>query len=632
MAAATLDNVVNQLLINNKKQQDTTDAVQSSNSLLRKFMDEQKLQKMKDLEAQREMMKKLAAGSTFGGKPTESTSDKKKGGKGFQFPDWAKTLAGGLGLVGLAKIMGSLLKNLKFLSAGLIAIELASWGFRGWEAGALKKLTALTGKGLNSIGTKIAGYIDDTVRAGLKFIGISEDVGGVAKSGRIYTKMNFADGKFASKELASTKEMLRRLFGTSDDPKIKANKGPGGMFSKMRNIIGMLFSPIASFIKAATNVGKTFLAPFASVAKFLGVTTLAGLSALGFAKFAPMIGKILWPVGVLFSLWESIKSWQDGNPERSTRKKITDAISVFVGNFVGAPLDLLKGGFTWLLKKAFGLETDEDGKVLPGQGFGGVIVSKMQEFSFETFITDTLQSWYDLGAKVLSELWSFAKNPKEYVNNYLETQGVSSVGELIQKSLKSLFEIMFGWIPTPEEIQASLFKMASKYVHKSLWWMIPGMEAWHEDNKAGMSLPERKALALEQEKDRLAAEEMDLRARNAGLFKMLQVADKSGDGKLDMAELEAFKEVQKGQLDFTATNKGTSLGNLLKEIYPESIMNKRDMVEALVTALQDRGTGGNIAVQNLQQGSDTSLLFMGGTVDTNNPSDKFIDIMHPFRQ
>ena len=61
-------------------------------------------------------------------------------------------------------------------------------------------------------------------------------------------------------------------------------------------------------------------------------------------------------------------------------------------------------------------------------------------------------------------------------------------------------------------------------------------------------------------------------------------------------------------------------------------MNKKDMVEALVEALQSRGAGGNIAVQNLEQGSDTSLLFMGGTVDTNNPSDKFIDIMHPFRE
>ena len=39
----------------------------------------------------------------------------------------------------------------------------------------------------------------------------------------------------------------------------------------------------------------------------------------------------------------------------------------------------------------------------------------------------------------------------------------------------------------------------------------------------------------------------------------------------------SFKEIQKGQLDFTATNKGTSLGNLLKEIYHESIMKKRDI-------------------------------------------------------
>ena len=66
---------------------------------------------------------------------------------------------------------------------------------------------------------------------------------------------------------------------------------------------------------------------------------------------------------------------------------MVDGIGGFLGSFIGAaPFDLLKKGISWVIKKLFGVETNEDGSIPEGQGMAGWIVKQLESFSFEETI------------------------------------------------------------------------------------------------------------------------------------------------------------------------------------------------------------------------------------------------------
>ena len=600
--AVTLESLIGQLKFNNKEQEETTGAVKSTNLLLVEFIKDQKYQRLKDIENQREMMKKIASGGTGMGLsgPKESTSDKQKKA-GFALPEWAKGVLGGLGLAGLAGMMGTILKRLGFLAAGLAALELASQGLRGWEAGALKKLKGLT-SGPKAIASRIATYIDDVVRAGLKFIGISEDVMGTSKKGNPYLKMKQGpDGKFLGKELASTKEMMKRLFGMGDDA-ADAGKGAGSMFAKIRDIIGRLFTPLVRFIDSAVDVGKTFFAPFAAVGKFLGVTTLAGLSALGITKFAPLVGKILLPLGILFSAFEAVSSWTNDpeNANRSTDEKVMNTISTFIGNFIGAPLDLLKGGITWLMKKAFGLEVDKDGKILPDQGIGGLMAEKIQSFSFEEFIKDLFNNTYSIIKAIFTEIISFVKDPATYVkeayDNILKEEGVDSFGELVTSKARGLYDALFGWIPSYEDMKEGMLSVARAIVPDFAhdFMGLSETSSVNENNS-----PNPAELAAAAEGDKRAQAFRKFMVENASAF------DKDGNMIIDAQE---FKSMFSKKMDKRFTG-DISLRDVISDIGINNGYDQDAAINRLIKTLEassENGGGINIATSN--NSNDTSLL------------------------
>jgi len=100
--------------------------------------------------------------------------------------------------------------------------------------------------------------------------------------------------------------------------------------------------------------------------------------------FLKLTGKILAPLGFLFSAFDAFQDWKS-TEGKSLPERITSAQFAFVGDFIGAPLDLLKGGITYLYRNVMGLEVDENGKI-KGDSITARVGRIMQEFSFEDTI------------------------------------------------------------------------------------------------------------------------------------------------------------------------------------------------------------------------------------------------------
>lgn len=218
------------------------------------------------------------------------------------------------------------------LAAGA-ALALAFAGFRGWE---LKFLSQIK-DGLGNLGTSI---ID-----GVK---------------------NLKVGIFSA-------------FGLDIDGKPMSN-------SVLDNI---LKNPIME--KLTVYLSKIF-APIRAMGDFLeGLFTGSGgddttKKAVGFlskmgtgiGEFASVVGKILKPIGILFSVFDGVSAFM--NTEGDFFDKFAAGIGGFLGDFIGAPLDLLKSVVAWGMSK-LGFENAAE---------------FLESFSFETLIGDIINSVYEM--------------------------------------------------------------------------------------------------------------------------------------------------------------------------------------------------------------------------------------------
>tara|TARA_Y100000004_G_scaffold197009_1_gene269256 strand:- start:37 stop:1887 length:1851 start_codon:yes stop_codon:yes gene_type:complete len=598
--AATLDSVIGQLKTNNAEQAKTTAATNATNNAIRDFIEEQRLQRLKDLENQREMMKKMGTAGVGGGS-TKSTSAQEETKKGpFQLPAWAQGIMGGVGLGLALSLMKKLLASLKFLTLGLVALEAAALGFRGWEGAALTKLEGLV-KGVGSISNKIATFIDDAVRAGLKFIGVDEFKRG--KDGKPLQNRT-PGGKFDyGKQLKSTKEMLAKLFGLADDaPEGAAGQKAGGMFAKMREIVKSLFSPIARFIDAGVDLGKTFLSGVPAVVKLIGGTTLAALAAFGKSGFMKVLNKFLWPIGIIFSGYQAVQDWLDtADGDMSFDERVASALSTFVANFIGAPLDLLKKGLTWIYKKVFGLESDENGKIKEGQGLSGKVGIALQNFSFEEFIKSALTGMYDVAKAVFTGIVSFLKDPKTFVTEayqeFLERNDADSIGGLIKNKVTGFADALFGWIPSLEDMKDMVLDQLRSVLPESVQEFL-GIK------KVIPKRPEE--IAAEKE---AAKKQKQMIANRAflplGNDMMMKMIDKNADGMVNMEEFLKYYR-HSGTNEYIKYGGGNELDTFLKVAEPDQY-KRNMMVMDFVEALRRAGPGGGV-MYNDQSVTSTSPL------------------------
>jgi len=297
-----------------------------------------------------------------------------------------------------------LLKPLLVAAAGVAA---AFAGLRGWEVKVLKNIdtigdvlkttfTPITNIA-NKLTTSFTSFVDDLTRGTLTRFGIDPETGKMARG---------AKGQFIGKEAKTTAQMIQesmealktRAFGffglgpaggLADDA-LKAADGTPSAISRVTAAFGKIMTPF----RGIYNGVEAFISgPGAKLFGFLdgvlGITKIGG-AASGLVK---VLGKVLFPIGIIMSLFDGVEAWRSENG--SIYDKITAGIAATVGDFIGAPLDLLKGLLGWVLGK-FGF--DETAEAI-------------QNFSFEEKITDLLNGIFDFPAKAIAWVKTLFTDP-----------------------------------------------------------------------------------------------------------------------------------------------------------------------------------------------------------------------------
>lgn len=245
------------------------------------------------------------------------------------------------------------------LSAVLASIGLAFAGLRGWEARAIAQI----GSGLRSLSDSIVDGVRNLNARILRAVGIVDDAG----------------------EL--TPRIARMVDGLRD-----STVWIETLFTRMRSF----FNPIQTAGRILTSFiggeGARIFQMFRGTA----------------APFLNIVRRVLWPLGVIMSAIDGISAFR--NTEGSLWERFSAGIGAAIGDFFGAPLDLL-GNLTAYVLEQFGMDR---------------LAEMIRNFSFEEaiggFITDVF-NWFGLlfsdPGEALSQLW------RAHVSSW------SSVGQFI---------------------------------------------------------------------------------------------------------------------------------------------------------------------------------------------------------
>lgn len=323
--------------------------------------------------------------------------------------------------------LGALGANLGSLVAGIGALTASLAGLRGWETTALGQIKQLGERlrnvfrpitsigddldetvkaatkagGIKAIGsnlvTKITTATEDLTRAILAGFGIDPETGKMARN---------AKGQFAGKEVKTTALMVEEamgalklrvfsLFGLTSAGALTANaakisEGGSTIVTKLTTAFDKLMSPM----RAIGTAFDTYIAgPGAKLFGFLDGVLGITQGAADAGKFLKFMGRLLWPLGIFMSLLDGIEAYK--NTEGSAWEKFSAGISAFIGDFLGAPLDLLKNGLAWVLGK-FGFDEESE---------------KIKNFNIEEKITNLIQGVLDFPAKAFEWIKTLFTDP-----------------------------------------------------------------------------------------------------------------------------------------------------------------------------------------------------------------------------
>tara|TARA_Y100000004_G_scaffold196385_1_gene266220 strand:- start:121 stop:1983 length:1863 start_codon:yes stop_codon:yes gene_type:complete len=226
--------------------------------------------------------------------------------------------------------------------AGISALAGAALGLRGWEADLLVSLD------------QFADYVTKPIRTGIANLGHAIlRVFGFTRTGDIMR------GYFSPLNI-ETRTYRQQLFD--------------GIVNTFKSIIRIITKPFTLITNQLTKIpgseklSKTVSFFVTQISKAFGFFTSA---ASGVTKFlssgigknlgqffgsvggvAKLFGTILKPIGFVFSIFDGVKTFM--NTEGSLFTKLNEGIAAALGDFVGAPLDLLKTGLVWVADNLLG--------------------------------------------------------------------------------------------------------------------------------------------------------------------------------------------------------------------------------------------------------------------------------------
>tara|TARA_E500000178_G_scaffold110814_1_gene110578 strand:- start:801 stop:2645 length:1845 start_codon:yes stop_codon:yes gene_type:complete len=355
--------------------------------------------------------------------------------------------------------------------AGVSAIAGAFVGLRGWEAKAVASISRITRigplivKGITSLRNGVLRIFGLTARGTI----IRDPVTGrFMKAPSLVSQVSIA--------LSQLRTRLLRVFGIGADGKLIAIRGAGGQLTKagsfskiMQTVIGgvsKIFQPIKAAGQLAT---KALGGAFGGILKVIG-------SLGGFAK---LFGFILKPIGIIFSVFDGVKTFM--STEGSLFTKINEGISAVIGDFVGAPLDLLKTGLIWVTDNLLGKDN---------------FISKfLKSFSIEKILKDIIATPGRILAIAFDEVTAIFD---------------TSEGKTIGGNIVALFKKMFDAI-------TGIVSSVVNFVAEKLGLDFRMGESEDEKN-------DRKLEELKKQKDKLAKEEEYVLSQNETLLSEIELA------------------------------------------------------------------------------------------------------------
>ena len=398
MATLTLNDVVQQLQVNKRA---TDDVVKT----LRDWIQLSKDNMLQELENEREKKRQ---------KKKDTKEAKEPGGSKRKSSFNFLGLPGGLGKT-ISGIFGSLSTGIAVISAGAVSFATLSAGLGGWEIKAIERIrTGLSGP--EGLGTKIAdGFTNirtaintavtnklTSIRTGfLSALGFNAD--GTPKSGMEFDAKGNLKLKSGPTSISQATRTL--TFQVGRVVRIISGIGAG---------IGAWFG---------TKIGGT-------VSKF----------ARGFilgpgGKFIRLISKILWPLTVILGAYDLVTGFIE--TEGNIFDKTEGGLKKMVRNMLGVPLDLIKMGIVWVMKKIFPGQVDEETGEFKDTGLGRYL-SMFEDFSIAEKIDNMIGFIFDVPRNAIEWIGTLFTDPKEALTQ-LWTRYLPTLGE----GIGSLMDIMF---------------------------------------------------------------------------------------------------------------------------------------------------------------------------------------------
>jgi hypothetical protein len=366
-----------------KDQKSTADSLEKLNSLFKTYF--QKLDRQSgDQEEDRREAKIQAAKSRSSSKSAPGSM--------------IGSINNNLGLMPIGGILGALMP----LTAGVTAFVGALAGLRGWEVSAIKSLGSIK----DLVPNNITNAIIRLRNSAYSMFGLTPEgllIRGEGRTG-FYKAAPVTEQIFG--KMKSLRIDFLRVFGLGVDGKPIALRDPDGLFKK--NIIGRVTFQIGRLLKPlmrvadgvasfATGAGKGL---FEFISKF--ITPLGGVAKLA--------GKILWPIGFIMSAFKGMEAYRESDADGFIAK-LGDGIGGFLGDFIGAPFNLLKSGINWVFDKIFGVKRDENGNVI-GDGWAAWASDNMTKFDFAKAISSVVSGIFGMVQGAVDWVGTLFTDPK----------------------------------------------------------------------------------------------------------------------------------------------------------------------------------------------------------------------------
>ena len=588
MANETFTDVVNQLKKNQDQNTDGLQAVSKTvatlNQRMQKFFNELAAQRLDDLEEKREQ--RTSTTKAAGG--LGATSEDKKG-LSFLPLLFSKT-----GLIG-----------------SLLAVGGALAGLRGWEAGALK-----------AIGKIKTGLTDNLTK---KFISLRAQI--LTGIGLDATLKKFNDPKSGLKTPITTQIIdkfkglrtnILKVFGLGADGKPIAVRGADGLFkvpviSRVTSAIGTLLSPLKFITDGISTFFKTTGKGIMSFLKTIGIIGGSGAIAVGagVGGVLKVLGRVLWPIGILTSIFEGFQSYQGSDAETKIGK-FADGIAGAIGSFLGAPLDLLKslilGGFKMV---GIGVKMNDKGELVETD-----FMEMLQKFKIQDaiaaipkairgifkFVGDFIADPIGIGGPILK---SITINIRDFFINTLKSiVSFFGMGALAPDFLKSDSEKRLAQM----EDERDRLRDEKNFADRKL-------KGFQRANKGSFTNIEKRSGKL-----RLLAENASEISRIEAMIESGQFETGYGFGKIRNltqaeAKLEKLNRDRENQIEIF---KKLRLASIQVKTLPNEISALNAQIEELATAIKENpAKAANIVSGNKFEGG-TNISNSGATFSLSN--------------